>query len=68
MSVPLFITFLTTGDVYISSTHDDVPAGTITGTFRINPGATLTKLTTVSGTNPYSVSGSTGRDGKEWGK
>jgi hypothetical protein len=67
MPSPLFIHFQTNGDVYISNQLADNAPGTLAGTFRIQPDAVLTKITTISGTNPYSVSGATGKNGKELG-
>lgn len=67
MSVPLFLHIQTNGDVYVSTEFADNAPGTLAGTFRINPGAVLTKVTTISGTNPYSVTNATGKSGTEVG-
>ena len=65
--VPTFLHVMTNGDLWISSQLADTPSGTIAGTYRIADGSTLTKLGTVSGSNPYSSSGSTGKNGNELG-
>jgi hypothetical protein len=67
MAVPQFLHFMTNGDVYISTEQNDNAPGTLAGTFRINGQAPLTKITTVSGTNPYAVSGANGKGGREVG-
>lgn len=68
MSAPLFIHIQTNGDIYISNQLADNVPGTLAGTFRVNPNACLTKITTVSGTSPsFAVSGATGKLGAELG-
>jgi hypothetical protein len=65
--VPTFLHIMTDGSVWISSQFGDTPAGTVAGVFRINGASALTKITTISGTNPYAVTGATGKLGKELG-
>jgi hypothetical protein len=67
MPAPLFIHVQTNGDIYVSNQLADNAPGTLAGTFRIYPDACLTKITTISGTNPYAVSGATGKNGSELG-
>jgi len=63
----MFLHVMTNGDIWVSTEFNDTPAGTVAAAYRINGGSALTKLGTISGTNPYSASGSTGKSGKEQG-
>jgi hypothetical protein len=67
MAPPLFIHVQTNGDIYVSNQLVDNAPGTLAGTFRVNPNACLTKITTITGSNPYAVTGSTGKLGSELG-
>lgn len=67
MSAPLFLHVMSTGDIWVSNNISDTPAGTITGTYRINSDAAFQKIGTLSGTinSSLAASGKTGKYGAE---
>lgn len=67
MSAPAFIHIMSTGDIWFSNDVNFIPKGTILSTHRINSDASSQKIGTITATSSTvsSVSGATGRFGKE---
>ena len=68
MSNPVFLHVMSNGDLWFSNNRDQVPTGTITGTYHINSDAKFQKIGTLSGTISSSLvagSSSAGLYGKQ---
>lgn len=59
MSCPIFLHIMANGDMYFCNNRDQVPTGTIAGTYHINSDASFQKIGTLSGViNSSLVAGS----------
>jgi hypothetical protein len=67
MSCPLFLHIQSNGDVWVSNNLSDTPTGTNLAIFKINSDSKFQKLGTItaSASTVASVSGGTGKQGKE---
>lgn len=67
MSAPAFIHILSNGDIWFSNDVNFVPKGTILSSHRVNSDASSQKIGTITAVSSAvtSVSGATGRFGKE---
>jgi hypothetical protein len=63
---PHFLHILSTGDIWVSTDQNVVPAGTILATYKINASPLLQKIGTLSGNSgAYAVSGANGKNGRD---
>lgn len=67
MSNPIFIHVMSNGDIWVSNYVNDVPTGTVVGSWRVLEDAKFQKIGTLSGTVSSSLTqaGAAGRNGKE---